>query len=86
MVNYLQKYELNYDCQIRAKLVGREINYIRDESVYEQNELLGSFIKLHYMDEGALPKEIIIPYHIEDESLLEQMLSMDFVLVRGVIA
>ena len=38
-------------------------------------ELLGAFIKQHYTAMTALPREIILPHHIEDEELLEELLN-----------
>lgn len=70
-----------------GKLVGREITYIREE--YNQGaaaseggsasgarsaEMLASFIKQHYPELPVLPKEILLPMHIEDEELISEML------------
>ena len=56
-----------------GKMIGREVSYVRDDAVF--SELLLSFIKLHYTGMSALPREIILPHHIEDEQLLEELLN-----------
>ena len=56
-----------------GKMIGREVSYVRDDAVF--SELLLSFIKLHYTGLSALPREIILPHHIEDEQLLEELLN-----------
>lgn len=67
-----------------GKLNGREISYLREEPSYSQDllngaitssELLSFFVKQHYLDLTMLPREIIVPCHIEDEALLEQVLN-----------
>ena len=64
-----------------GKMVGREVSYIRDEAVYDDygcgnaEDLLASFIKLHFTTMSALPREVIIPFHLEDEILLEELLN-----------
>ena len=61
-----------------GKMSGREITYIRSE--YSQGgsgiaeEVLSSFIKLCYPQMSVLPREILLPMHIEDEELLEEFL------------
>ena len=62
-----------------GKLAGREITYIRGELAVAAGsgsgaELLASFIKQHYPELSALPREILLPMHIEDEELIEGML------------
>lgn len=74
-----------------GKLTGREITYIRSDSAgagagaampdsEEEKKVLGaemilSFIKLYYPELSMLPREIILPYHIEDEELIEEFLN-----------
>ena len=69
-----------------GKMSGREITYIRSDSAgtvmpdteKEKKdlcaEMLSSFIKQYYPELSMLPREIIIPVHIEDEELLEGFL------------
>ena len=66
-----------------GKMIGREITYIREEFSLEQEadnktqeaaEILSSFIKQYYPGLSILPREIILPVHIEDEELLEGFL------------
>ena len=61
-----------------GKLSGREITYIRSDcsgiSETTAGEVLGSFIKQYYPELTVLPREILLPVHIEDESLLEEFL------------
>jgi excinuclease ABC subunit C len=61
-----------------GKLSGREITYIRDDARGERTssgtELLSSFIKQFYPEQPWLPREILLPVHIEDEELLEGFL------------
>ncbi len=71
-----------------GKMIGREITYIRGEITqlsihaggenrFDDNgaELLTSYITQHYPDISILPREIILPFHIEDEELLEGFLN-----------
>ena len=65
---------------------GREITYIRSDhaghampdSEKEMKtlgaEMISSFIKQYYPELSILPREIILPVHIEDEALLEEYL------------
>ena len=58
-----------------GKMSGREITYIRSDSDgSSKKEMLSSFIKQYYPDLSMLPREIILPVHIEDEELLEGFL------------
>ena len=71
-----------------GKMSGREINYIRSDSAgagaampdseKEKKtlcaDMLSSFIKQYYPELSILPREIILPMHIEDEELLEGFL------------
>ncbi|MBQ6389544.1 MAG: excinuclease ABC subunit UvrC [Mogibacterium sp.] len=57
-----------------GKMVGREITYIRGDISSDGNdnagEILSSFIKQYYPEMSMLPREILLPVHIEDEELL----------------
>ena len=61
-----------------GKMSGREITYIRSE--YSEGgsnisaEVLSSFIKQYYPEMTVLPREILLPMHIEEEELLEEFL------------
>ncbi len=69
-----------------GKMSGREITYIRSDSAgtvmpdteKERKDLcagmLSSFVKQYYPELSMLPREIILPMHIEDEALLEGFL------------
>ena len=69
-----------------GKMTGREITYIRSDyagaamtdSEKERKtlgtEMLSSFIKQYYPELPVLPREIILPYHIDEEELLEEFL------------
>ena len=61
-----------------GRLSGREITYIRSEfsgsDSMTAGEVLGSFIKQYYPLQNILPREILLPMHIEDEALLEEFL------------
>ena len=59
-----------------GKMQGREITYIRSDYAGEgeRAEMLSSFIKQHYPELPVLPREIILPEHIEDEDLIESFL------------
>lgn len=58
-----------------GKMIGRDITYIREDALEKdsQSAVLTSFIKLHYQDYTTPPKEIVIPMHIEEEKLLEEL-------------
>ncbi len=61
-----------------GKMIGREITYIKDgpaEGTDNAGEILSSFIKQYYPSLSVLPREIILPLHIEDESLIEEFLN-----------
>ena len=57
-----------------GKMVGREITYIRGDAASDGNDsaadILSSFIKQYYPEMSVLPREIVLPVHIEDEELL----------------
>ena len=58
-----------------GKMSGREITYIRSDSEGSSaKDMLSSFIKQYYPELSILPREIILPMHIEDEELLEDFL------------
>lgn len=58
-----------------GKMSGREITYIRSDSEGSSSrDMLSSFIKQYYPELSILPREIILPMHIEDEELLEEFL------------
>ena len=69
-----------------GRMSGREITYIRSDhaghampdSEKEMKtlgaEMISSFIKQYYPELSILPREIILPVHIEDEALLEEYL------------
>lgn len=69
-----------------GRMSGREITYIRSDhaghampdSEKEKKtlgaEMIASFIKQYYPELSILPREIILPVHIEDEALLEEFL------------
>ena len=61
-----------------GKMIGREITYIREEASTDGEasaaDILSSFIKQHYPELAILPREIVLPVHIEDEALLEGFL------------
>lgn len=69
-----------------GRMSGRDITYIRSDhagaampdSEKERKtlgaEMITSFIKQYYPELSILPREIILPVHIEDEALLEEFL------------
>ena len=61
-----------------GRLSGREITYIRSDfsgaADIPARDVLGSFIKQYYPLQTILPREILLPMHIEDEELLEEFL------------
>ena len=69
-----------------GRMSGREITYIRSDhagpampdSEKEKKtlgaEMIASFVKQYYPELSILPREIILPVHIEDEALLEEFL------------
>ena len=61
-----------------GKMIGREITYIKDGpagGTDSAGEVLLSFIKQYYPGLSILPREIILPIHIEDEELIEGFLN-----------
>ena len=57
-----------------GRMTGREITYLMGEFAGGERDVLSSFIKQHYPELSALPREILLPFHIEDEELLEGFL------------
>ena len=57
-----------------GRMTGREITYLIGEFAGGEKDVLSSFIKQHYPELSALPREILLPFHIEDEELLEGFL------------
>lgn len=61
-----------------GKMIGREITYIKDgpaEGSDNASVILSSFITQYYPSMSMLPREIILPMHIEDEALIEEFLN-----------
>ncbi len=61
-----------------GKMIGREITYIKDgpaEGSDNASVILSSFITQYYPSMSMLPREIILPLHIEDEVLIEEFLN-----------
>ena len=60
-----------------GKLIGRDLKYCSggDSSPGDAAELLATFIKQFYTEQAELPREILLPLHIEDEEILEELLS-----------
>ena len=57
-----------------GRMTGREITYLMGDHAGGEKDVLSSFIKQHYPELAALPREILLPFHIEDEELLEGFL------------
>lgn len=57
-----------------GRMTGREITYLMGEHAGSEKDVLSSFIKQHYPELAALPREILLPFHIEDEELFEGFL------------
>ena len=61
-----------------GRLSGREVTYIRSDFTGSDSmpasEVLASFITQYYPEQAVLPREILLPMHIEDETLLEGFL------------
>lgn len=58
-----------------GKLSGRETYQIQAAEEDTNEDILTAFIKQHYSQSLALPKEIILERHMEEEELLQQYLS-----------
>lgn len=57
-----------------GKLIGRDIHYLSDAGGSEFSEIVPSFIKQFYPESMKLPREILLPEHIEDEDLIAEFL------------
>ncbi len=58
-----------------GKMIGREIVYMNDEAESTKEELLTAFLEQYYLSVTRVPKEVIIPCHLEEEELLEELLN-----------
>ena len=58
-----------------GKMIGREIVYMNDEAESKKEELLTAFLEQYYLSVTRVPKEVIIPCHLEEEELLEELLN-----------
>jgi len=58
-----------------GKMVGEKIYKIKNLVDTDDNEILSSFLKQHYVDQILLPKEILLPHPIDDVSLIADWLS-----------
>ena len=58
-----------------GKMVGEKIYKIKGLTDIDDNEILSSFLKQHYVDQILLPKEILLPHPIDDVSLISNWLS-----------
>ena len=58
-----------------GKMVGEKIYKIKGLTEIDDNEILSSFLKQHYIDQILLPKEILLPHSIDDALLISDWLS-----------
>ncbi len=58
-----------------GQLTGRESELIPPSAVEDQGEILSALLMQYYGGRGVLPKEICIPVPIEDQEVLEQLLT-----------
>jgi len=58
-----------------GKMVGEKIFKMKSQSEMEANEVLSSFLKQYYVEELLLPKDVLIPHEVEDQSLIVEWLS-----------
>ncbi|MBT3514058.1 MAG: excinuclease ABC subunit UvrC [Nitrospina sp.] len=58
-----------------GKMVGEKIYKIKSLVAADNNEILSSFLKQHYVDQILLPKKILLPHLIDDVSLISSWLS-----------
>jgi excinuclease ABC subunit C len=58
-----------------GKMIGREIVYMNDGAESTKDELLTAFLEQYYLSVTRVPKEVIVPYHLEEEELLEELLN-----------
>ena len=56
-----------------GRLIGRQGFYLRRTDLTDE-ETLGSFLVQFYGEEKLVPKELLLPFRTNDESLLEQVL------------
>ena len=57
-----------------GRMSGREMTYLRGDYAGGEADILSSFIKQHYPELPALPREILLPFRIDDGELLEGFL------------
>ena len=58
-----------------GKMIGREHHHIGDTDGALNKELLTEFIKRYYTGTPFVPKEIMIPFEIEESAMIEEWLS-----------
>jgi len=58
-----------------GKMVGEKIYKIKGLTDIDDNEIVSSFLKQHYIDQILLPKEILLPHSIDDVLLISDWLS-----------
>lgn len=58
-----------------GKMVGEKIYKIKGLTDIDDNEILSSFLKQHYIDQILLPKDILLPHSIDDVLLISDWLS-----------
>ena len=58
-----------------GKMIGEKNFKMQSRKEMADDEILSSFIKQHYADDAALPREILLPQPIEDLDLLADWLS-----------
>ena len=60
-----------------GRVTGRDIFSINSPLEDEQEKILADFLKNRYINKQALPREIILPFAIEDMDLLEEIFSSE---------
>lgn len=59
-----------------GKMTGREVFYMDSQGASgNKEELISAFIKQYYLTSTRLPREILLPVHIEDQELLADLLN-----------
>lgn len=58
-----------------GKMIGREIIYMNDETESTREELLSAFLKQYYLSTSRIPKEVMVPVHLEEEDLISDLLN-----------
>lgn len=58
-----------------GKIIGRESHIIKDVSGDSKPEILLSFIKQFYISKNLIPKEILVPFEMGEEEIIEEYLS-----------